>query len=76
MTKPILSDDQLEAIRDNHTDTCSGCGCVPRLEHDGLLHWWHERDCPVMARIREEHPRGIVNSSHSVQRHARGHSDS
>ena len=53
MTHEPLPHDELEDRRDNATPRCSGCGCLPRLERDGLTHWHHEAGCPVMERIRK-----------------------
>ncbi len=52
MTEP-LTPDELEAIRDNEVEPCWGCGCVPRLEHDGIMHRYHRAGCEVMRRVRD-----------------------
>lgn len=49
-----FTDDQLEQLRDNPQPRCSGCGCIPQLENDGITHWWHEVGCPVLRRIDEQ----------------------
>ncbi len=51
MTEPFTAE-QLEERRNNPLPRCSGCGCVPQLEHDGLEHWRHRAGCPVADRIR------------------------
>ena len=58
MSDQPFTGEELEHRRDNPRPRCSGWGCFPILEADGLKHWHHRTGCPVMARITEHDRRG------------------
>ena len=53
MSDQPLTPDELERLRDGQelSPPCDGCATKPVLESDGLEHFYHAEDCPVIEQI-------------------------